>query len=144
MIQGDKGKTMIPNEVVLNIGYKLGELSRQIDLVIESSPKTSAKRIKIKVFRVYEGLRYIFDELKAITCSPDIQLEIETYLNQLSGGKFSKETIDDEKRLLARVKGKLKERSLTSELKIDEVNELKLKIDIWRNRISGDLARLQL
>ena len=134
---------MISSEIILNIGFKLGEIVRQVELVIETAPKRSSERIHIELFRVYEGLRFVLDELHAANCSIEVQAEIESYLDQLSGGKKPlKDNIDDDKRLLTRVKEKLRERSFSSKLKIDEVKELQLKLKIWRDRISGDLVRL--
>ncbi|WP_455463325.1 hypothetical protein [Candidatus Hodarchaeum mangrovi] len=133
---------MISSEIVLNIGFKLGEIVREVELVIETAPKRSRERIHIELFRVYEGLRYVLDELKVLNCSSEVQFEIESYLDQLSGRKLSKESINDEKRLLTKVKEKLRERSFSSKLKIEEVKELQLKLKIWRDRISGDLGRL--
>jgi len=133
---------MISSEIILNIGFKLGEIVRQVELVIETAPKRSSERIHIEVFRVYEGLRAVMNELHSINCSIEVQSEIESYLDQLSGKKLSKESINDEKRLLTKVKEKLKERSFSSKLKVDEVKELQLKLKIWRDRISGDIIRL--
>jgi hypothetical protein len=130
---------MVTPEKALNIGYKLGELSRQIEMVIETANKSrSRERLHIEVFRVNEGLKFILDELKLSNTSETIQNDIEEYL---------KETINlnmDEKSgmILGKLKKKLADRKYRSNLKIDEVKELDLKLKIWRDKLTSELNAL--
>ena len=70
------------HEVLFILGHKLGELTREIELVIETVQHTQKReRHQIKVIRVYDSLRYILDELTLLDVSEEIQKEFSSYMN---------------------------------------------------------------
>ncbi|MFW9996262.1 MAG: hypothetical protein ACFFD4_29745, partial [Candidatus Odinarchaeota archaeon] len=127
-------------ETLFDIGYKVGALSRQVEMVIEASSKRSSERLHIMVYRVYENLKYILNELKELGISEKVQEDLLIYLSQLTGGKIIENSEQDEEEsttmVIGTIKRKIKDRkqNLNRKLKIDEVRELDLKLKLWKDK----------
>ncbi|MHA2296775.1 MAG: hypothetical protein ACXAEU_03140 [Candidatus Hodarchaeales archaeon] len=141
-------------EVPFNLGFKLGSLSRQVEIVIETASKSSSnKRIKIKVYRVYDSLKYILDELMELGISEMVQKDLKSYLNQLAGGRIDEELEqeqeegeeqeDDETRVFGKIRKKFKDRrqNLSRDLKENKARELDVKLKLWKDRIAVDFNK---
>jgi hypothetical protein len=135
-------------EIPYNIGNKLGELTQLAEICIEFAKNPSNQRPRMEVLRVYEGLRYIMQELELLAFSESLLQELRDYLDKISGGKLSdestqKQTPEDEM-LLTRIKKSIKSRgqNLDREMKTEEIKNLSLKLKIWRDRISNEFTRI--
>ncbi|MFX0137961.1 MAG: hypothetical protein ACFFDN_30245 [Candidatus Hodarchaeota archaeon] len=135
---------MINSEITFNIGYNLGELSRQIAMVIETANQQCSKQLSIEVYRVYENLKYILDELISINASETITNDLKSYLNQLSRGKYDRDSESDETHelILEKLKRRFAERRQKGKLKPAAVKKLDLKLKIRKDRITRELNQL--
>ena len=139
---------MSEQEIPFNIGYKIGEMTRQIEISIEFVKNSTRQRPILKVAQIYESLKYIFQELELLNIPKELLKEIEEYLDQISGGKYSEDRLTDEEKsdemLLGRIKKSLMKRSqnLNRDMKIDEMKTILPKLQIWRDRISNSFARM--
>ncbi len=133
---------------VFILGHKLGELSREIELVIETAEREQkSERHQIKVLRVYESLRYILDELIQLGISDEIQKDITVYMNNLAKlyseikNKIEEEEDQgfEDEMIVSKLKRKLRRKN--KDLKLEEVKEFHQKIKIWKDRITVELSR---
>lgn len=136
------------SEVLFILGYKLGELSREIELVIETAQRTQKKeRHQIKVVRIYEALRYVVDEMIKLGASEEIQNDLTLYLSQLAKNYSEiKEKIESEQQqdvqtemIVSKLKRKFARKN--RDLKLDEAKELDMKLKIWKDRITLEFSR---
>lgn len=128
-----------------NIGYKLGSLSRHLEIVIETAnSKSSKEKFQIEVYRIFECLKYVLDELEELNILDKVQNDLSSYLNQLTG-LDSKEEQKEFKRsmVLSKVKKKITDHRLRSDrvLKPQEVAELNLKLKMWKDRITNAFVK---
>lgn len=129
-------------EVPFILGHKLGELSREIELVIETSQREDRReKHKIKVIRVYESMKYVHDELMQLGTSEEIQKDFTLYLKNLAK-KYSeiKRKIDDEQgkvtkdeMIVSKFKRKISRKN--RDLHLYEVKELDLKLKILKDKL---------
>jgi len=139
---------MSAQEIPFNIGYKIGEMTRQVEISIEFVKNPTRQRPILKVAQIYESLKYIFQELELLKIPKEILKEIEEYLDQISGGKYLEEKIPDKEKpdemFLGRIKKSLTKRNqnLNRDMKIDEMENILLKLQIWRDRVSNSFARM--
>ena len=81
---------------ILNIGYRLGNAARDIELVIETlNNKDTKLKFHLELYRVQETSKYINDELVAIQAMESIQSDIQSYLTQLTGPNAKNEEKDE-------------------------------------------------
>ncbi|MFW9929709.1 MAG: hypothetical protein ACFFD1_09980 [Candidatus Thorarchaeota archaeon] len=129
-----------------NLGYRLGSLSRNLEIVIETAnAKTAKERYQIEAYRIHENLKYVHDELSELNILDQIQTEIENYLTELTG--FYKEELPESQKqgmFLSKVKRKLTDHKLRPNrtLKQHEVAELDLKLKMWKDRITNELIKM--
>ncbi len=139
---------MSKQEIPFNIGYKFGEMTRQVEISIEFEKNSTRERPILKVAQIYESLKYIFQELELLNIPKELLKEIEEYLDQISGGKYLEDKVTDEDKpdemFLGRIKKSLTKRNqnLNRDMKIDEMKTVLLKLQIWRDRISNSFARM--
>lgn len=139
---------MSEKEIPFNIGYKIGEMTRQLEISIEYIKNPSRQRPILKAVHIYESLKYISQELELLGIPNVIFQEIDEYLNQISGGKFSEEKMAVEEKtdemFLGRLKKSIKKlnQNLNREMKADEMKDILRKLQIWRDRISNSFARM--
>ena len=139
---------MSEQEIPFNIGFKIGEMTRQVEISIEFEKNPTRQRPILKIAQIYESLKYIFQELELLNIPKELLKEIEEYLDQISGGKYLEDKLTDEEKsdemLLGRIKKSLKKRNqnLNRDMKIDEMKTILLKLQIWRDRISNSFARM--
>ena len=139
---------MSEHEIPFNIGFKIGEMTRQVELSIEFVKNSSKQRPILKVEQIYENLKYVYQELELMNIPDEILNEIDEYLDSISGGKFSEEkvTTDEksEEMILGRIKQSLKKlnQNLNRDMKLDEMKSLLRKLQIWRDRISNSFTRM--
>ena len=139
---------MSEQEIPFNIGFKIGEMTRQIEISIEFVKNPTRQRPILKIAQIYESLKYIYQELELLKISNEILLGIEEYLNEISGGKFSDDILTEEEKsdemLLGRIKKSLMKRNqnLNRDMKLEEMKTLLRKLQIWRDRISNSFARM--
>jgi len=140
---------MKSNEILFILGHKLGELSREIELVIETAERQDKReKHQIKVTRVYESLKYLIDELALLGISDEIQKDITVYMNLLAKNyseiknRISEENIQEFESEMIVSKIKRRMRRKNRNLKLEEVKELHQKIKIWKDRITIELSRL--
>lgn len=138
----------INHHEVFIVGHKLGELSREIELVIETAEREEkGERHQIKVLRVYESLKYLLDELKKMGISDEIQKDITIFINTLAKSyseikiKIEEEENQEfeEEMIVSRLKRRLRRKN--KDLKLDEVKEFHQKIKIWKDRITIELSK---
>ncbi|MFX0124737.1 MAG: hypothetical protein ACFFAE_13995 [Candidatus Hodarchaeota archaeon] len=136
------------HEVLFILGHKLGELSREIELVIETAPRQQkSERHQIKVVRVYEALRYILNELEELEISDEIQKDFSFYMNNLAKNyseiknKIALEEDQDFKEEMIVSKLKRRIRRKNRDLKLEEVKEFHQKLKIWKDRITVELSK---
>ena len=136
------------HEVLFILGHKLGELSREIELVIETAQRPQkSERHQIKVVRVYEALKYILDELVELKISDEIQKDFTVYINNLAKNYSEiKNKIDKEEdrefeneMIVSKLKRKIRRKN--RDLKLEEVKEFHQKLTIWKDRITIELSR---
>ena len=139
---------MSEQEIPFNIGYKIGEMTRQVEISIEFEKNPTSQRPILKVAQIYESLKYVFHELELLNIPKELLKEIEEYLDQISGGKYLEDKMTDEDKpdemFLGRIKKSLTKRNqnLNRDMKIDEMKTILLKLQIWRDRISNSFARM--
>jgi hypothetical protein len=139
---------MSTSEIPFNIGYKIGEMTRQIELSMEFVKNPTRQRPILKLDQIYESLKYILLELELLNIPKDILKDITEYLDSVSGGRYSEEQSEEEEKsdemLLGKIKKSITKRTqnLTREMKIDEMKTLLHKLQIWRDRISNSFARM--
>lgn len=138
---------IIHHEVFI-LGHKFGELSREIEIVIETAEREQkSERHQIKVLRVYESLRYTLDELIQLGISDEIQKDIAVYMNNLAKSYSEiKNKIEEEEdqefeseMIVSKLKRKLRRKN--RDLKLVEVKEFYQKLKIWKDRITIELSR---
>ena len=135
-------------EIPFNIGFKIGELKRQAEIVERYAKNPSKQRPSLEVIYVFDSLRYILHELELLNISEAVLHEIGEYLDDLSGGKYSAamEEVKDksDEMFLARIKNSLYNRikSMNRDMKQEEAQKLALNLSLWRDRISNDFTRL--
>ena len=130
---------------ILNIGYRLGNLARDIELVIETlNSKESKLKFHLELYRVQETLKYINDELVAIQVMESIQSDIQSYLIQLTGFDANNEEKDERTTILKKIKKGVTERKYRAnrELNSTEIRELDLKVKGWKDKLIGELAKI--
>ena len=146
----DKGSSMSEHEIPFNIGYKIGEMTRQVEISIEFVKNSSKQRPILQVAQIYESLKYVYQELELMNIPHEILQEIEEYLDWISGGKYSEEklTTDEksEEMILGRIKKSLKKlnQNLNRDMKIDDMKSLLRKLQIWRDRVSNAFSRMKI
>ncbi|UCG04145.1 MAG: hypothetical protein JSW11_09190 [Candidatus Heimdallarchaeota archaeon] len=135
-------------EVLFILGHKLGELSREIELVVETAQRDEkSERLQIKVIRVYEILKYIHNELIQLEISNEIQKDIEAYMSTLAKNyseikdKIDREESQDFENEMIVSKIKRKMRRKNRDLKLETVKEFHEKLKIWKDRITIELSR---
>ncbi len=139
---------MSESEIPFNIGFKIGEMTRQVEISIEFVKNPTRQRPILKVAQIYESLRYISQELELLKIPNEILKEITEYLDEISGGKFSEEKMTVEEKsdemLLGRIKKSLMKRNqnLNRDMKTEDMKTLLRKLQIWRDRISNSFARM--
>jgi CCR4-NOT transcriptional regulation complex NOT5 subunit len=132
---------------VFIVGHKLGELSREIELVIETAEREERSgRHQIKVLRVYESLRYLLDELIKMGLSEDIQKDITVFINNLAKSyseikhKIEEEDQEfEEEMIVSKLKKRFRRKN--KDLKLEEVKEFHQKLKIWKDRITIELSK---
>ncbi|MFX1506858.1 MAG: hypothetical protein ACFFDC_12210 [Promethearchaeota archaeon] len=137
----------INHHEVFILGHKLGELSRDIELVIETAEREErGEKHHIKVLRVYESLRYLLDELNKLEISDEIQKDITVFINNLAKSyseiKYKIEEEDQEfenEMIVSKLKRRLRRKN--KDLKLEEVKEFHQKIKIWKDRITIELSK---
>lgn len=143
-----KGLKVSSFEIPFNIGFKIGELKRQAEIVERYAKNPSKQRPSLEVIYVFDSLRYILHELELLNISEAVLHEIGEYLDDLSGGKYSAamEEVKDksDEMFLARIKNSLYNRikSMNRDMKQEEAQKLALNLSLWRDRISNDFTRL--
>ncbi len=73
-------------EIPFNIGFKIGELRRQAEIVERFAKNPSKQRLKLEVIHVFDNLRYILHELELLKISEAVLTETREYLDEFSGG----------------------------------------------------------
>jgi hypothetical protein len=142
--------TMSEHEIPFNIGYKIGEMTRQVEVSIEFVKNSSKQRPILKVAQIYESLKYVYQELELMNIPNEILQEIEEYLDWISGGKYSEEKLatdeKSEEMILGRIKKSLKKlnQNLNRDMKIDDMKSLLRKLQIWRDRVSNAFSRMKI
>ncbi|MFX1517288.1 MAG: hypothetical protein ACFFC6_13375 [Promethearchaeota archaeon] len=140
---------MKSNEILFILGHKLGELSREIELVIETAERPEkSERHQIKVVRVYEALKYLVDELAILWISDEIQKDITVYMNilaknysEIKNRILEEDTQEFESEMIvSKIKRKMRRKN--KNLKLEEVKELHQKAKMWKDRITIELSRL--
>ena len=64
-----------------NIGYKLGSLSRHLEIVLETAnAKNEKERYQIEVYRIHESLKYVLDELEDLNILEKVKYDLGSYL----------------------------------------------------------------
>jgi hypothetical protein len=140
---------MSEHEIPFNIGFKIGEMTRQVELSIEFVKNTSKERPILKVGQIFESLKYVYQELDLMNIPYEILKEIDEYLDQISGGKFSEDKLatedKSEEMIIGRIKKTLKKRNqnMNRDMKIDEMKSLLRKLQIWRDRVSNAFSRMK-
>ena len=133
-------------DTAFNIGFQIGNLSRQVEIVIETTnAKEKSARVKIQAFRVFESLKYVIDELESGNILEKVQIDMSVYLSQLTGiskNDASSDTKPD--MILRKLTKKLSTRKLRldRDLKTQEISELDLKLSMWKDRISSEFVKL--
>ena len=135
-------------EIPSNIGFEIGELRRQAEIVERFAKNPSKQRLKLEVIHVFDNLRYILHELELLKISEAVLTETREYLDELSGGKFSaamdevKDKTDE--MFLTRTKKTLYNRikSMNRNMKKEEAESLALKLSLWCDRISNEFTRI--
>ena len=140
---------MKSNEILFILGHKLGELTREIELVIETAERQEkSERHQIKVIRVYDSLKYLTDELALLGISDELQKDITVYMNILAKNyseiknRISEENIQEFETEMIVSKIKRRMRRKNRNLKLELVKELHQKGKIWKDRITIELSRL--
>ena len=139
---------MSESEIPFNIGFKFGEMTKQIEFCVEFVKNPTRQRPILKVDQIYESLKYIIIELKLLNLPQEIMKEMAEYLDTISGGKYSEDLLAEEDKademILGRIKKSLTKRNqnLNREMKEDDMRTLSHKLQIWRDRISNSFARM--
>lgn len=127
-----------------DIGFKLGSLSRYLEIVLESAAASSSDKRKIEAFRVFETLKYVVDQLSSANAMEGLRNEISEYLEELTGGPSDKEKeIPEKEMILTKIKKKITDRRPRSDrdLKISEVSALDLKLKMWKDKFVTGLMK---
>ncbi len=131
---------MTQKEVIFNIGFKFGELSGQLEQVIETLT-LRRNQVEIEVSFVNNILSVVMEEFQNLDHSEIIkktELEIEAFLEKLLGKRNDEEDIlEDSRKVLTRIKKKIKNRKYKRKLKEEEVKELELNLKIWIDRVTN-------
>ena len=134
---------------ILNIGYRMGNLARELEIVIErlNSKSTKSKKIHIELYRVQEALKYVIEELEKMKALQSITSDIQGYFLQLTGINTleeDEEGNEERKPLLTRIKQGVVDRKYrpNRELQPREIYELDLKLKTWKDKLAGELVRL--
>jgi hypothetical protein len=146
-------------KAIFNLGHKLGELARQVEMVIETQSWRRCQN-EIKVSRISDSLLFVLGELMILDGSGVIektQQDIKSYLEKLTKEKIDegaeKDGDEDEKErklIVGKLKSEIKKRRQTQirrkrqkrKLTLDEVNELNMNLGIWKDRLVNECARL--
>ncbi|MFX0015892.1 MAG: hypothetical protein ACFFB2_18050 [Promethearchaeota archaeon] len=136
------------HEALFILGHKFGELSREIELVIETAEREEKReRHQIKVIRIYDSLRYIHDELKQLGVSEEIQRDLSLYLNTLAKNysEIRNRIVEEEKQetetemIVSKLKRRFQRKNL--DLKPNEVADLSVKLKIWKDKMILELLK---
>ncbi|MFW9916495.1 MAG: hypothetical protein ACFFGZ_12890 [Candidatus Thorarchaeota archaeon] len=132
-------------DAIFHLGCKFGELSRQIEMAIETQSWRHC-RVEIELSRVDEILKSILDELMRLDTSEiaeKTQNDVKVYLERLTEEKIEAEEEDEEEyeTMISRIRTKIKKRKYKRKLKTDEVSDLDLNLKIWEDRIINELVR---
>lgn len=130
-----------------NLGFKIGSLARDIELVIETmNKKTDKEKVKIEAYRVHETIKYVYDELDSLNILDKIKDDMGDYLANLTGFGLSDDDESERKGLITKVKKGIADRKLrlNRNLNSQEISELDLKIKSWKDRITSDLVKLAM
>jgi len=139
------------SEVPFLIGVRFGELSRYIETVIETSTKQRrGERIEIKVFYVYESLKYLHEELSKLSVSDEILNDMDMYIGELARnyGEIKQKVATESDRgaknqmIVTKLRKKLTIQRKDQKLRLDDVTQLAMKLRIWKDRITIELSRL--
>ena len=132
---------------ILNIGYRLGNLARDVEIVLESqkTKDPNMKKFHLEVFRVQEILKYIVDELEHIDEYGPTRIDIQDYIIQLTGEPIAEDDDEERKTLLRKIKQGITDRKYRADraLNAREVYELDLKLKGWKDKLLGELVKLQ-
>ena len=132
---------------ILNIGYRLGNLARDVEIVLESqkTKDPNLKKFHLEVFRVQEILKYIVDELEHIDEYGPTRRDIQDYIIQLTGEPIAEDDDEERKTLLRKIKQGITDRKYRTDraLNAREVYELDLKLKGWKDKLLGELVKLQ-
>jgi hypothetical protein len=133
-------------KAIFNLGQRFGEISRELEMAIETRSLRHC-RIEIEVFRVYEGLMQVIDELMKLDASEifeKTQLDIKLYLEKLTKRKIGTEQEKEEEyeMLLTRIKKRIKKRKQKRKLKSEEISELNSNLKVWKDRFANEFLRL--
>ena len=132
---------------ILNIGYRLGNLARDVEIVLESqkTKDPNKKKFHLEVFRVQEILKYIVDELEHIDEYGPTRIDIQDYIIQLTGEPIAEDDDEERKTLLRKIKQGITDRKYRADraLNAREVYELDLKLKGWKDKLLGELVKLQ-
>ncbi|MHA2370698.1 MAG: hypothetical protein ACXADX_17935 [Candidatus Hodarchaeales archaeon] len=132
-------------EAIFHLGHKFGELSRQIEMAIETQSWRHC-RVEIELYRVDESLKIILGELMKLHDSEiaeKTQTDIKSYLERLTEEKMDdgEEQEEEYATMISRIKTKIKKRKYKRKLKSDEVKDLDVNLKIWEDRIINELVR---
>ncbi|MHA2245895.1 MAG: hypothetical protein ACXADY_13105 [Candidatus Hodarchaeales archaeon] len=142
---------VINNEIPFLLGVRFGELSQFVELVIDSSKnRDQEKKTKIKVLFVFESLKYILEELTKLDITDDLLEDITSYLDLLTKNyedikrKIEKEDTTEEKQMIvSKIVKKLSihKRFRNQDLKLEDVNNLAVRLKIWKDRVTIGFAK---
>ncbi|MFX0113644.1 MAG: hypothetical protein ACFFB3_03785 [Candidatus Hodarchaeota archaeon] len=132
-------------ESIFNLGHKFGEIIRQVEMAIETKSWRHCQ-VEIEVYRVYESLMNIIDELIKLDASEifeKTQQDIKLYLEKLTTRKIDAEEDQEEEyeMLIARIKKKIKKRKQKRKLKSEEITELDSNLKVWKDRFANEFIR---
>lgn len=149
---------MTQRKAIFNLGHKLGELARQVEMVIETQSWRRCQN-EIEVSRISDNLTYVLGELMILDVSEVIektQQDIKSYLEKLTKEKIDEgaakegEEEKEKKLIVGKIKSEIKKRRQRQirkkrqkrKLTPDEVNELNLNLEIWKDRMINEFARI--
>lgn len=141
---------MIQPEMAFILGYRLGKLARYLELVMErSSLSTKAEKLPIRVFYVYETLKYLEADMVRLHLPSDVREDITSYIRLLGDhyGEIRQRLENDAankpdtQMLVTKLKKKLKKKKFNQELKVEDVRSLAIKLPIWKDRLMIALSK---
>ena len=131
------------------IGFKIGELAKNAEMVISSHNKKEKRfRIQLSASIVYENLRDISEGLKQSNTHENIVKDIDNYLDQFLK-KFERHLLSDQSSevesesglIVSRLKKKIQTLTQGKTLNLEETIELNTKLTSWKDRLILDLSK---